>query len=393
MKFKQCAFIDESIGRLLLRFISFLPPFPKPITTNVNFKNILLIKFWGMGTILEATPLFRALKKEYPNCPMDLLTFSDNRQIAGSVGLFQNIHTIDLDKGILNLFFQTIKFILKQRGKYSLIIDLEFFASFSALVTKMLNSMYSLGFESFITFRNRCYSRTVVFDHSFHVRVIFFKFLDALYIKRPQDLTLSASYIPDEKKLSVMEKFPDLNCNYLQIAININSSELSINRCWPKENFRKLIGFMQHDFINLQIYLVGGNRDLPIVEHFYDLIPNKKGIHITAGKLDFLEFSYALTNVDFLITNDSGPMHIAESLGIPVVCFFGPETPNLYGSLLKESLNFYKNLFCSPCLNIFNNKRYKCNNNQCLKDISAEEVYKGLKKKLDYAISAKALSL
>ena len=381
MDFKLAAFLDEFVGRLLVKFISLLPPFPKSIQSNIRFKNMLVIKFWGIGSILEATPLFRALKQEYPDVPIDILTFSDNKQIADSLGLFRSVHVVDLRRGIFNLFWQTIRFVLTHKWKYSLVIDLEFFASFSALVTKMLSSVYSLGFESFISPRNRCYSRTVIFAHSKHVRIIFLRFLDAIYIKRPTDITLSAPCVPNEKKLSVMEKFPVLKGKYIQIAVNINSSELCTNRRWPVENFRNLIGFIQRDCSNLQIYLVGGKKDLPVVKSFYESIPEKRGVHITAGKLDVLEFSYALSKMNCLITNDSGPVHMAEALGVPVVGFFGPETPTLYGPMSDRSLVFYQDIFCSPCLNIYNHKRTKCKDNQCLKLILAEDVYKEMKDK------------
>lgn len=175
-----------------------------------------------------------------------------------------------------------------------------------------------------------------------------------------------------------MEKFPSLN-KHIQIAININSSDLSINRRWPVENFRKLISFMQRDWNNLQIYLVGGERDLPQVRSFYETLPDKTAVFIAAAKFDILEFSYALSKMLCLITNDSGPLHIAEALGVPVVSFFGPETPNLYGPLLDKSLTFYKNLFCSPCLNVYNYKMSNCDDNRCLKLISPEEVYENIK--------------
>lgn len=382
MKFKRAAFVDESVGRLLLKFLIMLPPFPKPIPQNADFKNILIIKFWGFGSILEATPLFKALKEEYPDVAIDILTFSENKKIVWSLGLFRKVHGIDLRKGIFSFTLQTFKFILRYRKKYSLVIDLEFFASFSALVTRMLGTNYSLGFHTFFVSRDLCYSRTVVFDHSNHIRLIFLKFLDALYIKEPSVISLLSPQISEEHKSSALKKIPILKDDtYLHIAININSSDLFTNRRWPQENFRQLMAFIQRDFPKTQIYLVGGKEDLLLVESFYDSLPNKNGVHILAGKLDILEFTFALSKMACLITSDSGPLHIAEALRVPVISFFGPETPNLYGPLSEASLAFYKNLFCSPCLNVYNHKRSQCNDNQCLQIISSEEVYKQMKER------------
>lgn len=335
-----------------------------------------------MGSIIQATPFLHALKEEYSNSNIDLLTFSENRFIAESLGIFRHVYTLDHSSGFFNFIWNTIKFIIRKWHKYILIIDLEFFASFSTLIVKLLASSYTIGFGSFIKCRNRCYSCTVIFDHSNHIRLIFLKFLNAININKDVNIRLIKPHIPSEKLLSTCGKLPRLNDISLKIAVNINTGDICQNRRWPEENFCKLIDFIQNDFDSIQIYLVGSKKDLSFVKFFYESLPNKKDVHVVAGKLDILEFSWVLSKMAYLITNDSGPLHISEAVGTPVVCFFGPETPNLYGPMLKSSIVFYKNLYCSPCLNTYNIKRSHCKDNQCLKLITAEEVYFIVKPKL-----------
>lgn len=380
MNFSKAIILDELLGRLLARFVSLSPPFPHRIERKIQIDNILIIKFWGIGTIIQMTPFIRTLKQHYPNVPIDILTFSQNRQMVETFGLFRKVYTVDYRANFIVFLWQTIRFVLNKRGQYSLIIDFEFFAMFSALITKMLSSKYALGFESFFPYRNRCYSRTISFDHSTHVRMIFFKFLNAININCKIDTALISLQIPSEKEKRVFENFPELKSKSLRLAVNINSGETFKNRQWPKEYFRKLIGFLQQDFCDINIYLVGGKEDLSEVKEFYESLPNKKGVQITNGKLDLPEFSFALSTMKCLITNDSGPLHIAEAMRIPVVCFFGPETPNLYGPMLGKSLVLYKNIYCSPCLNTYRNKRSNCKDNQCLKQILPEDVYSLMKK-------------
>lgn len=375
MNFQAAAFLDAFLLRIVLKFVSLLPPYARRMPDDSSFQSILVVKFWGIGTILEATPLCRAIKQRYPDVPLDILTFSENRQIVEHLGLFRDVHVIDFTRGLLRLSVQTLRFLYRHRGAYSLVIDLEFFAFFSAFVTKLLGSDYSLGFESFHAARSRCYSRTVVFDHSSHVRVIFLKLLNALGIDRPTDIRMSVPSVPESKKASALAKVPGLADGGIKVAVNINASELSYNRRWPRENFNVLVSRMQRDFPRLNVILVGGRRDGRYVESFHESLTNKTGVVVAAGRLDLLEFAYTLALVDVLITNDSGPLHIAEAVGTPVVGFFGPETHNLYGPLSPDSLVFYRDLFCSPCLNTYNHKRSRCRDNQCLKLIDADDVY------------------
>ena len=77
-----------------------------------------------------------------------------------------------------------------------------------------------------------------------------------------------------------------------------------------------------------------------------------------------------------LITNDSGPLHLAEALATPTVSFFGPETPLLYGPTGDNQVVFYKGIYCSPCLNVHNQKQAPCKgNNVCMKLINPDEVF------------------
>ena len=103
MKFEIACYLDIYVGKLILKIISLIPPYPQKISTNLNIKNLLIVKFWGFGSILEATPLCRALKSNYPHVSMDILTFSQNKQIVESLGLFQNVHVIEMEKGIIKL--------------------------------------------------------------------------------------------------------------------------------------------------------------------------------------------------------------------------------------------------------------------------------------------------
>jgi heptosyltransferase-2 len=379
MKFSTAAVMDLYVGRMLTGILSILPPFPSRIEAGVRPERLLIIKFWGFGSILQATPLSRALREYFPDVILDLLTFSENKAIAESVRLFDAVKVIDMRAGGLSLFLQTFRFILNHRKKYSMVIDLEFFAHYSALVTKLLACPYALGFDSFFGSRNRCYSRTIIFDHSNHIRLIFLKFLDALHAGPSADFSLSSPFVPEEIRKAVLEKLPGLKEANFNIAININTSELCENRRWPLENFKKLISLLRADVPDAHIYLIGGKEDAATVKAFHEALPDKENIVVTAGNLDLLELTCALSFMALLVTNDSGPLHLAEAVGAPVVGFFGPETPNLYGPLSAHSLTFYRNLFCSPCLNTYNHKRSFCTDNQCLRLISADDVYEQMK--------------
>lgn len=104
-----------------------------------------------------------------------------------------------------------------------------------------------------------------------------------------------------------------------------------------------------------------------------------------AGKTDIGEL-FSLIEMSYLmITNDTGPLHIASLYGKNIAAFFGPETPVVYGPLNDNALVFYSNdLYCSPCLSVYDNKKTLygniCVKNICLLEFKPIDVYNRIEK-------------
>ena len=74
-----------------------------------------------------------------------------------------------------------------------------------------------------------------------------------------------------------------------------------------------------------------------------------------------------------MISNDTGPMHIAFCTKTPIICLFGPCSPDQYG-MSEFAHIIYKNAYCSPCVHDFEIPLCK-GDNVCMKLISTKEVF------------------
>ena len=94
-----------------------------------------------------------------------------------------------------------------------------------------------------------------------------------------------------------------------------------------------------------------------------------------AGKLKLDELIELLRQTELLITNDSGPLHLAELLRTKTVSFFGPETPALFGPLGNGQKVLFRGINCSPCITVYNAKTVRCIRKvpECVAGISPEE--------------------
>ena len=77
-----------------------------------------------------------------------------------------------------------------------------------------------------------------------------------------------------------------------------------------------------------------------------------------------------------VITNDGGPGHFASLTPVRAIILYGPETPELYGSLGPRAVSLYHPTSCSPCLTAYNFRMSPCDgDNLCLKRITVDEVF------------------
>ena len=88
-----------------------------------------------------------------------------------------------------------------------------------------------------------------------------------------------------------------------------------------------------------------------------------------AGDLTLQELAVFLHEAELLVTVDTGPLHMAQASGCPVLAIFGPTDPVVWGPRGKGSRVIYHHKACSPCWG-----KGTCNQNACISDITAVEI-------------------
>jgi heptosyltransferase-2 len=154
-----------------------------------------------------------------------------------------------------------------------------------------------------------------------------------------------------------------------KVIVGINPGGDRANRRWSPDRFAAVAEAVIGQF-NAVVILLGGPAEVPIASHIADRIGS--GAINLAGKTSVDALPYIISRMDLLITNDSGPMHIAAATKTPLVALFGPEDPRLFGPYAASNLYrvVYKPMNCRPC-----NKSH-CALPTCLDQIMPEEVYR-----------------
>ncbi|SVC68693.1 uncharacterized protein METZ01_LOCUS321547, partial [marine metagenome] len=102
-------------------------------------KKVLIIKFFGGGSILLASPAIYSIKKVHPDAHISIITLSENKEICSLLKAIDEIYYLDL-KNPFSFFFKYFKLLQEIKKKnYDFIVDLEFVTNFSALTTLLIS--------------------------------------------------------------------------------------------------------------------------------------------------------------------------------------------------------------------------------------------------------------
>ena len=164
--------------------------------------------------------------------------------------------------------------------------------------------------------------------------------------------------------------------NDLIIAIHPHSSNPA--KTWPKGNFASVADELYSKF-SAKVVIIGGAQERKAVIKLISLAKYPP-INLS-GKLTLKQLAAFLKRCNLLISNDSGPVHIAAAMGRPTVVIFGRNIPGVgpkrWGPWGNGHIVLYKDSGCNPCLD-----RDCPHNFKCLTSISPEEVLQAVDRQL-----------
>jgi lipopolysaccharide heptosyltransferase II len=334
---------------------------------KTRVKKILIIKIAAIGDVLLSTPVIENLRKNFPDAQINFLTqrycrdvLTDNPFLLAQGG---RVLTYDLSLGDSSRCI--IKNIRKQ--KYDLVIDL-FGNPRTALITYLSGAKYRTGYK----FKGRSYAYNIkVKPRSGQVHNIEFN-LDCL---RKLDLEVKTN----EPKLFLNGMHSRFAENFFAENKLEGKKIIGINPCgswntkiWYADYFAELMSKFSNGFGFILFW--GGESEKQVCSKINDKAGNKA---LLIPEVDLLYAGALMKKCKIFLTNDTGPMHIAWTLGVKTAAIFGPTNPQLQGPLNTDSVIIRnEKLECLGCnLTLIEDCRYS---HKCMKDLSVDLVYKKL---------------
>jgi heptosyltransferase-3 len=332
-------------------------------------RRFLIVRTDRIGDVVLSTPVPEAIKRKYPNSQVNMLVSSYTSDLLLHNPWVDEIITEDqVDfKGFLKL----VKLLRKKKFDVSVLLHptlrLALLIFLSGIKVRI-----GTGYRGYqFLFNYKIYQhRKTIEKHELEYNLNMLSPLGIHCERMIPRIYLS----PEEERFS-RRIFEDLNIpkEDVKIVIHPGSGHSSLN--YPLEKFALLADKLIEGF-SARVILTGDKKESGLFEKMKRSMRNKP-INLI-GKTDLRRLCSLLRGADLLISNSTGPMHMAVALGIPVVALFsplfvaGPKRWGPYGEghevVLPPVGTCYK---CEPG---------KCPDFNCMEKIDPEEILSRVKK-------------
>jgi ADP-heptose:LPS heptosyltransferase len=330
--------------------------FPRPERTIRENGTIVIVKFFGLGSIIEATPLLAAIRRRYPEGRLAFLTFPANEALLRRLNLCTDIRVIR-SRSPLGFVQDTLGAILwMQRQDVDAVVDLEFFSKFSTLLTVLGGARRRVGYHLNAFWRRSLLTAPVYFNYYHHITDVFAqagRYLDVAV----EDDTLTRVPVDDAARTRVERTLAErgLEPGERLVGVNVNAGDMSLERRWPIASFVEVIRTLLARHRDVRVVLTGAPSEADYVGTVVAGLSeaDRARVMVTAGVWSLDDFLASFERMAVFVTNDSGPMHLAAAQGAPLVSLWGPGRPEFYAPRVERHEIIYEAYPCSPCLYMF----------------------------------------
>jgi heptosyltransferase-2 len=343
---------------------------------------ILVIQTAFLGDIVLTLPLIDALRQRFPQSPIDVVTVPAHAPLLQGQPGVDTVIPYDKrgsQRGMRGLF--RMMRTLRARG-YHLVVS-PHRSLRSAWLVACSGSTRRIGFRQWWT--RWAYTDTVRRPHAAHEVARHLHLLTTLGsepVPMPQRLTLQVAPAAREQ---VAQHFGRVGIAQDEVVVGIIPGSQWGTKRWPAARFAALIERLVAT-LQTRCILFGAPQDRAVAEAITAAC--RVPVLDFIGRTTLQELPAYVERCAVVVSNDTGPMHIAAALGKPIVALYGPTTAAMgftpYGVPWEE---VSVSLDCRPC-HAHGPHRCPLSHWRCMLDLPVERVASRVQRLLQQASSA-----
>ncbi len=319
-----------------------------------------------LGDVVLTTPLFKALRRLYPGAAIILMVTPQAKPLVEDDPHLDAILTYDKKggEGLLSA-------VAKVRKTAPDILLCPHRSHRTSIISALSGAKLKVGFAD--AGFSMVYNSVVKRDMELHEVDRNLQLLTGLGAEvLDEDRVLHVGY-GDREKGEVEGFLKGLGVDPSSRFVGLCPGSVWPTKRWTAEGFAEvateLIG---KNFVPV---LLGGPGDREQADEVGALLSGNGGEYVDAvGRTSLKALAAWMDLMEVLITNDSGPMHVAAARGTPVVAIFGPTVTGLgFSPFIEESKVVEQRLECRPC-GLHGHKRCPEGHFECMTKVSPETV-------------------
>lgn len=305
---------------------------------------VLILKPSSLGDVVQALPVLRLIKRHRRDA--EVWWWIDE----GLAPLLEG------DPDLSGMFFfrrrrwsklrywpEILRTVLElRRHRFDWVIDLQCLARTGAIAW-LANGKLLAGLDE-VREGARGFYDLVVRRPSYHTHAVdwYLSILPPLGVPVTHDF----DWLPERRAVaeSIRQEWPGDGSRW----IALQPGARWLNKRWPIEHFNELVRLLARQIGNFRFAVLGGGDDRELGAQITSAVPDRC-LDLT-GKLTLPEMIEWLRRCAAMVTNDTGPMHVAAALRKPVIGLFGPTTPTRTGPYGQMNCALRHALPCAPCM-------------------------------------------
>ncbi|HJQ12160.1 MAG TPA: glycosyltransferase family 9 protein [Gemmatimonadaceae bacterium] len=316
-------------------------------------RSFLIVEPWGIGDVVLSTSLMRALRANFPGSRITLLAKSYANELLANSGLVDEVIVFDFPWTAFTGKFTPRKYVPKQfQSLIRQLRERDFDVSFDArrdirsnVITYFAGARRRIGYD----FGGGAHLLTDVLpsgnqnDH---------KVADWLALLGPLGINAGAFTpkltVTEGERANARHRLRMFGLSAEKTLIGVHPGAKQPVRRWGKERFAAVIDQLRADK-DVQIVLFE-DKEEPLPRGTATIGTFSTEYNVPRIQSSLRGFMALVTQCDLLLCSDSGPMHIANALGVPVTALFGPQRREWYGPRGElDRVVQIDDIACRPC--------------------------------------------
>ena len=281
-----------------------------------EIRRIVLLKLWGLGNLAMILPYVQPLRRAFPGAEIVFLTLERNRPLVERHPGIDRVLSLDERGGWRPLLGFLRLVIALRRRRADLFLDFEQFLRLPGLLAWLGGAHQAIGFDTPGQSRARLHQARVPYDDGRHMAAVFGDIVRAAGVECDEAPSLCVPRRREALPFDVAEVLA--NPRSPRVLLHPGSGDNFPGRRWPVDRFAA-VGVSLVRRWNARLLLSGTTEERPLLESLSAELA-RQGVSALdlGGRVDLPAWIECVAHVDLVVSNDTGPVHVAGGSADPV---------------------------------------------------------------------------